>query len=121
VDIALRVVMGKLLSTNDAPSGQFPFTDGAIVDASFFNSTFPYLKPPIPGSPLGAEITLSVQAAAKVSGPYSDVRPGFDPRTSEIIAPKAGADQGYYRLSSDGPTQISKVTDHGDSTGLTVK
>ena len=29
VDIALRVVMGVLLSEDDAPSGQLLFTDGA--------------------------------------------------------------------------------------------
>lgn len=51
VDIALRVVMGKLLDIGDAPSGQLAFTDGAIVDHTFFDTTFPYLKTPIPGSP----------------------------------------------------------------------
>ena len=35
----------------DAPSGLLPFTDGAFVDASFFDPTFPYLKTPLPGSP----------------------------------------------------------------------
>ncbi len=51
VDIALRVVMGKLLPAAAAPSGQLPFTDGAIVNASFFDEAFPYLKDPLPGSP----------------------------------------------------------------------
>ncbi len=51
VDIALRVVMGVLLPPAVAPSGQLPFTDGALVDASHFASTFPYLRTPIPGSP----------------------------------------------------------------------
>ena len=51
VDIALRVVMGALLPATSAPSGALPFTDGAYVDASFFEVTFPYLKTPIPGSP----------------------------------------------------------------------
>jgi hypothetical protein len=51
VDIALRVVMGKLLPLADAPSGQLAFTDGALVDASRFATTFPYLATPIPGSP----------------------------------------------------------------------
>jgi hypothetical protein len=51
VDIALRVVMGKLLSAQQAPSGQLPFTDGAYVDASFFDSAFPYLKDPLAGAP----------------------------------------------------------------------
>jgi hypothetical protein len=35
----------------DAPSGLLPFTDGAFVDASFFQTTFPYLKTPLRGSP----------------------------------------------------------------------
>jgi hypothetical protein len=51
VDSALRVVMGVLLPIGDAPSGQLAYTDGAIIDASFFEETFPYLKDPIPGSP----------------------------------------------------------------------
>ena len=51
VDMSLRVVMGVLLPSNVAPSGQLPYTDGAYVDASFFDETFPYLRSPIPGSP----------------------------------------------------------------------
>ncbi len=51
VDIALRVVMGVLLDPADAPAGQLPFTDGAFVDDSFFDTTFPYLVMPLPGSP----------------------------------------------------------------------
>ncbi|WP_287128108.1 DUF4331 domain-containing protein [Candidatus Cyanaurora vandensis] len=51
VDISLRVVMGALLTPEQAPSGQLPFTDGAFVDAGFFRTTFPYLNAPIPGSP----------------------------------------------------------------------
>src|SRR5450830_1848110 len=57
VDIALRVVMGKLCTLNigcapaDAPAGGLHFTDGAYLDDSYFNAAFPYLKTPIPGSP----------------------------------------------------------------------
>ncbi|MEH6434221.1 DUF4331 domain-containing protein [Massilia sp. DD77] len=57
VDIALRVVMGKLCTLNlgcapgDAPAGSLRFTDGAYLDASFVNGSFPYLKTPLPGSP----------------------------------------------------------------------
>jgi hypothetical protein len=60
VDIELRVAMGVLCHAfpgafgcgpADAPSGLLPFTDGAFVDASFFNATFPYLKTPLGGSP----------------------------------------------------------------------
>jgi hypothetical protein len=60
VDIELRVAMGVLCHASpgtfacgptDAPSGLLPFTDGAFVDASFFQTTFPYLKTPLRGSP----------------------------------------------------------------------
>jgi hypothetical protein len=57
VDIALRVVMGKLCTLNlgcapaDAPAGAIRFTDGAYLDDSFFTAGFPYLKTPIAGSP----------------------------------------------------------------------
>ena len=64
VDIELRVAMGVLChafpgafgcSPADAPSGTLPFTDGAILDASFFDSSFPYLRAPLPGSPNGTQ------------------------------------------------------------------
>ena len=57
VDISLRVVMGKLCTLNigcapaDAPAGTIQFTDGAFLDEKMTNTTFPYLKSPIPGSP----------------------------------------------------------------------
>ncbi|MEO7494138.1 MAG: DUF4331 domain-containing protein [Massilia sp.] len=57
VDIALRVVMGKLCTLSigcvpsDAPAGALRFTDGAYLDETFVNASFPYLKTPLPGSP----------------------------------------------------------------------
>lgn len=57
VDIALRVMMGKLCTLSlgcvpaDAPAGALRFTDGAFLDATFINAGFPYLKNPLPGSP----------------------------------------------------------------------
>jgi hypothetical protein len=57
VDIALRVVMGKLCTLNlgcapaDAPAGGLHFTDGAYLDDSVFPAAFPYLNSPIAGSP----------------------------------------------------------------------
>ena len=59
VDSELRVAMGVLChafpgvfcSPADAPSGNLPFTDGTLQDASQFDSVFPYLKPPHTGSP----------------------------------------------------------------------
>lgn len=74
VDLALRVVMGGLChpvnvdldksgtagdagdvlglcATTDAVTGTVPYTDGAPIDASYFDDTFPYLKTPLAGSP----------------------------------------------------------------------
>ena len=56
VDLTLRVAMGRLITLGlfgtpaQAPSGGLDFTDGAIVNASFFDNQFPYLKTPIAGS-----------------------------------------------------------------------
>jgi len=65
VDIALRVVMGRLChpltiggnsvdlalcTPAQAPLGTAPFTDGAPLSAAEFDSTFPYLKTPLPGA-----------------------------------------------------------------------
>jgi hypothetical protein len=51
VDIALRVVMGILLSGNDAPAGDIPFHDAILQQASDFDGTFPYMKTPNAGVP----------------------------------------------------------------------
>ena len=66
VDIALRVVMGALChdipvngqptnlgvcKPSDAPVGNVPFTDGAPINASMMDSSFPYLLTPLAGSP----------------------------------------------------------------------
>ena len=61
VDIELRVAMGVLChafpgvfcNPADAPSGTLPYTDGVLQDASQFDTTFPYLLDPLPGSPNG--------------------------------------------------------------------
>jgi hypothetical protein len=58
VDIELRVAMGVLCTLNiggckptDAPAGTLHYTDGAFIHAGYFAEAFPYLQPPIPGSP----------------------------------------------------------------------
>ncbi|MEH6596849.1 MAG: DUF4331 domain-containing protein [Colwellia polaris] len=65
VDIALRVVMGRLCypipvngtdtdlglcAPEDASVGNVPFTDGAPSNASMIGTSFPYLAMPLPGS-----------------------------------------------------------------------
>jgi hypothetical protein len=59
VDITLRVAMGRLITLglfgtmSQAPSGGLDFTDGAFVQCTDFDATFPYIKNPLPGSPNG--------------------------------------------------------------------
>jgi hypothetical protein len=60
VDISLRVAMGVLCTLNnpsvfgcvpsDAAAGTAPLTDGAYIDDTFFDATFPYLLEPLPGA-----------------------------------------------------------------------
>ena len=74
VDITLRVAMGRLITLGlfgtpaQAPSGGLDFTDGAIVNASFFDNAFPYLKTPIAGSPGPALPSVPLPANAVVPG-----------------------------------------------------
>ncbi len=103
VDIALRVVMGKLLSTNDAPSGQLPFTDGAYVDANVFPSVFPYLNPPLAGSPNDLSFSVTVQSSGQAPGPYVSVPAAYNGANSTVSAPTTGAGTGFYRTVSDQP------------------
>lgn len=72
VDIALRAVMGVLLPASQAPSGQLPYTDGALITATIsyspegvvsnnqaerlFRDTFPFLQVPLSGSPNPAHV-----------------------------------------------------------------
>jgi hypothetical protein len=57
VDIEQRDAMAKLCThkigcaPGDAPAGALRFTDGAFLDQTSFNATFPYLKTPLAGSP----------------------------------------------------------------------
>ena len=63
VDVALRVVMGKLCTitgttdalkvgcqASDAPAGSAALTDGVRKTASDFQNAFPYLNTPLPGN-----------------------------------------------------------------------
>lgn len=71
VDITLRVAMGALLPEEDAPAGQLPFTDGAYVDATQFDGSFPYLLSPIPGAPneaLSGDDTSDGSASGSTEG-----------------------------------------------------
>lgn len=125
VDIELRVAMGKLISLGlfgtpgQAPAGDAPFTDGATVNASFFLNRFPYLQPPIPGSPNDGSFLVTPQIAPMVNGPYSDTMGTYDPATRTLKVAKPTPTNGFLRLKSEAPVSMEKpaVT----STNFTVK
>jgi hypothetical protein len=74
VDVTLRVAMGRLITLGlfgtpaQAPSGGLDFTDGAIVNASFFDNQFPYLKAPLAGSPGQAQPSVPLPPNAVLPG-----------------------------------------------------
>jgi hypothetical protein len=101
VDIALRAVMGVLLSTNDAPAGQLPFTDGAYVDSTMFQSVFPYINPPLPGSPNSLSVTVTLQNSQNVVGPFVNTKVIYNNATKTVSAPLTGGATGFYRVAAD--------------------
>ncbi len=127
VDIALRVAMGKLIklglfgTPEQAPAGDAPFTDGATVNASMFLDRFPYLNPPIPGSPNEQSITIVPQTAGLVTGPFSNV-PGTynaDTRTLTVAKPATGA--GFLRLKTDGKVVLTNAATTATEFSVQVK
>jgi len=101
VDITLRVAMGKLLSTNDAPSGQLPFTDGALVNSSYFETNFPYIKTPLPGSPNDFSVLVTLQASSSPGGPFNDVPAIYNPAKQKLITAKTPANQQFFQLRQE--------------------
>ncbi len=109
VDIALRVVMGKLLPPADAPVGDAPLTDGATVNALMFGNQFPYLNPPIPGSP-STTITIGAETSAAVNGVYQAQEPVFDPVTRRLSVPKPSPATGFLKVNADRNVSLTETS-----------
>jgi hypothetical protein len=103
VDIALRAMMGVLLPTTVAPSGQLPFTDGALVTANMFASTFPYINPPLAGSPNDLSVNITMQQSPNVAGPYANTAATYNSATGQIATAPTGSATGFYRAQTDLP------------------
>ncbi len=120
IDIALRVVMGKLLTPDVAPAGDAPFTDGATVRAAAFDDAFPYIRPPIAGSPNNS-ITISTAAGKTLTGNFQPVRPEFDPATRVLTVPKPDATSGIIKITSDRPIGLGGVTTTAEAVSIKVQ
>ena len=121
VDIALRVVMGKLLKPADAPVGDAPLTDGAYVDARMFPDHFPYLNPPLKGSPNDPTITITPSTSATATGGFKPVKADYDAKTRRLSVPTASASQTFLRLEADGKVALEGVSTSGGVLSATVK
>ncbi|MBI3415236.1 MAG: DUF4331 domain-containing protein [Verrucomicrobia bacterium] len=111
VDIALRVVMGKLLTPDVAPIGDAPLTDGAYIDARMFRDKFPYLNSPIVTSPLDLnEISITLQSAAKPQGPYSSVPVEYDQAGRTISTSKPTGDAFFYKLKTNAKIGLDEIS-----------
>jgi hypothetical protein len=106
VDVALRVMMGVLLPTNVAPSGQLPFTDGALVTANMFQQVFPYINPPLAGSPNDLSVNVTMQQSGNVGGPFANVASKYNNSTGKLSTSPTGGNAGFYRVKSDLPGVI---------------
>ncbi len=120
VDIELRVAMGALVP--DAPNKDVPFTDGAYVDATFFNETFPYLKTPLKGSPNDPTINILLKASEKASGPFKNATGvKWSPQSQTLSADKAGEATGFYKLEADGKVAVDGVKVEGNQVKVGLK
>ncbi len=120
VDIVLRVAMGALVP--DAPNKDLPFTDGAYVDASFFGEKFPYLRPPLKGSPNDPTIEILLKTAATAAGPYQNatgVKWNGDQQT--LTADKTSSPNGFYKLEANGKVGFNGIRLDGDKVKLGLK
>jgi hypothetical protein len=113
--------LASLLPLAEAPSGQLPFTDGAFVNASFFAEKFPYLRPPLPGSPNEPTVEVTVQSAARVEGPYRSVPAEFDAASRKLTVSKPDEASGFFRAKANGKITFDGVAVSKDGVSLGVK
>jgi hypothetical protein len=121
VDIALRVVMGKLLTPDVAPVGDAPLTDGAPVDARMFLDRFPYLTSPLPGSPNDPTITIVPQTASSVQGPFKSVAGTYDPASRKLTVPAPAGEAAFLKLKADGKVGLSTPRTADGTISATVR
>jgi hypothetical protein len=125
VDIALRVVMGALLPSSNAPSGNLPFTDGATVNASMFPNQFPYLNPPVAGSP-NTTISISAKTSPNASAGFQSLlfqtlNSGYDASTRTLTVPKPDPNTGFVQLHTDRKVDVVHTSVTASNISLQIK
>jgi hypothetical protein len=80
-----------------------PFTDGALVTANMFQPVFPYINPPLAGSPNGLSVTITLQSSQNANGPYANTAVQYNSANSTLSTATTGSSTGFYRASADQP------------------
>lgn len=120
VDISLRVVMGALVP--GSPNEKVPFTDGATVDASFFDESFPYLKTPLKGSPNDPSINILLKSSPAATAGFQNAKGvKWDPATQTLTADQASPAAGFYKLQADGKVTVDSLRLQGSQVKLGLK
>jgi hypothetical protein len=120
VDIALRVVMGALVP--GSPNEKVPFTDGAYIDAKMFPDKFPYLNPPLKGSPNDPYINVLLQSSPAVQGLFKNATGvSYDASKQLLTADKADPTTGFYRLKADGKVALDGIHEQGNQVQVGLK
>ena len=120
VDIALRVVMGALIP--GSPNEKVPFTDGAYLDASFFTEKFPYLRPPLKGSPNDPTINILLKKSPKVAGPYENATGvKWDEGSQTLTTDKPAGPNAFFKLEADGKVDFQSIKIQGSAVKLGLK
>lgn len=124
VDIALRAVMGVLLDESSAPSGQLPYTDGAAISAMDFLNTFPYLNPPIAGSPNDPSFEVTVSSSETLSNFTAIGNASYDDSSKTLNIPRRSeADKEFYRLGGEASgmqLEVRSVSEESVTLDLTI-
>jgi hypothetical protein len=66
-----------------------------------FQSGFPYVNPPLAGSPNDLSLTITLQKSSAVTGPYVDTPATYDTSSSTLSTPKSSDRGSFYRAKAD--------------------
>jgi hypothetical protein len=68
-----------------------------------FPSVFPYINPPLAGSPNDLNVNVTMQQSGNVAGPYANVASKYNGSTGQLSTSPTGGNTGFYRVKADLP------------------
>jgi len=73
------------------------------VTANMFQSVFPYINPPLAGSPNDLSVNVTMQQSPTANGPFANTAAKFNPATGKVSVAPTGGSAGFYRATADLP------------------